>query len=96
MRKMRLLDEGSFIVIGTAREIQNVLRGLTPERGYYPRYLDRPKFNVDRMYAVQLDKDDHGWSYDWQIISADTVVRYLVAGILVEDYFTEEEYYGSN
>lgn len=89
MRKMRELD-GSNVYIGTAREIRTLLKKLTVENGYYPLYTDEPKFNSDRMYAVETELQDD-LTYTWVILNADTIVRLLVAGVLVEDYFKMEE-----
>ena len=75
--KRMIIEDGTVLVLGTAREIQNTLRGMTQERGFYPAYLDPPRFNPYKMYGVEIDNDG-----TWQIISSDTVVRYLISGIL--------------
>ena len=89
MRKMWTLDHRA-IIMGTAREIRNVVHNLSREPEYSPLYTDTPKFNSNRMYAVEIERHED-FTHTWSIINADTIVRYMVDGILVDwDEYGEE------
>ena len=66
-----------YMVVGTAREIKRLESRLRKQdRGILPLYTEPAKYNMDRMYAIDIYTDTYRQKW-FTVLNSDTIVRML-------------------
>lgn len=66
-------EDGDSLVVGTAREIRSLVNHLWDRWDEFtPSCCEYPKFNPDRMYGVEIDRDGN-----FTVMNASTILRVL-------------------
>ena len=52
------IRDGSTYFVGTAREVCSLYKNMWKKTSYIPIFSEAPKFNMTRLYGIQLIEDD--------------------------------------